>query len=316
MKEKQEHMTPALLKTGIPLAISLAGFFISVMIRRTRRTMPPNTQENQENGPLQITNLQQESSSESLDSTTLSSQEEQLARTQKEKEAEILGNREEMKQRMQEIEELDAEVMELRRMVDQLQQEKEELMEQIELRENSATPTLKMMADDPNQQRNEYEELLTELEQVQNDKAADIDELIYLRWINACLRYNLMRNQEQQESEKHELGQQSAAEFSGNEETNNGEDGYESENLEGTEPEHTTFMDVETTRRTSKRKPMLFGKLRRWVKGKESQKKKMEKKSQEKSSGRFSASEMASEDLGRRNSCSALKPRSSVETAP
>ncbi|XP_020241524.1 protein CHUP1, chloroplastic-like isoform X2 [Asparagus officinalis] len=43
--------------------------------------------------------------------------------------------------------------------------------------------------------REENEELKKELEQLQIDRCADVEELVYLRWVNACLRYELRNYQ-------------------------------------------------------------------------------------------------------------------------
>ncbi|CAN4121459.1 unnamed protein product [Withania somnifera] len=83
----------------------------------------------------------------------------------------------------------------------QLKMEKAELLSKLELAETS------------NQSKNEvevvtiedYKELVNELEQLQNDKASEDTELIYLRWCNACLRHELMRrNREQMEKRENQ----------------------------------------------------------------------------------------------------------------
>ena len=43
--------------------------------------------------------------------------------------------------------------------------------------------------------REENEELKKEIEQLQTDRCADVEELVYLRWVNACLRYELRNYQ-------------------------------------------------------------------------------------------------------------------------
>ena len=43
--------------------------------------------------------------------------------------------------------------------------------------------------------RQENERLTKEIEQLQADRCSDIEELVYLRWINACLRYELRNYQ-------------------------------------------------------------------------------------------------------------------------
>jgi hypothetical protein len=37
--------------------------------------------------------------------------------------------------------------------------------------------------------RQENEKLAKEAEQLQSDRLADVEELVYLKWINVCLRY-------------------------------------------------------------------------------------------------------------------------------
>lgn len=44
------------------------------------------------------------------------------------------------------------------------------------------------------------EVLEKEIEQLQKDRAAELKELVYLQWSNACLRHELMRNQAQEEA--------------------------------------------------------------------------------------------------------------------
>lgn len=43
--------------------------------------------------------------------------------------------------------------------------------------------------------RRENESLTKDIEQLQADRCADVEELVYLRWINACLRYELRNYQ-------------------------------------------------------------------------------------------------------------------------
>ncbi|KAL1829248.1 hypothetical protein ACET3Z_007660 [Daucus carota] len=46
--------------------------------------------------------------------------------------------------------------------------------------------------------RKENEDLTKDIEQLQEDRCADVEELVYLRWINACLRYELRNFQPSQ----------------------------------------------------------------------------------------------------------------------
>lgn len=47
------------------------------------------------------------------------------------------------------------------------------------------------LREDGNRLRSENEELKKEIEQLQGDRCTDLEQLVYLRWINACLRYEL-----------------------------------------------------------------------------------------------------------------------------
>lgn len=49
--------------------------------------------------------------------------------------------------------------------------------------------------------REEYKQLVDELEQMKKERADEAKELIYLRWTNACLRHDLMRPHEQQQNQ-------------------------------------------------------------------------------------------------------------------
>lgn len=50
---------------------------------------------------------------------------------------------------------------------------------------------IETLREDGNQLRSENEELKKEIEQLQGDRCTDLEQLVYLRWINACLRYEL-----------------------------------------------------------------------------------------------------------------------------
>ncbi|KAK3001542.1 hypothetical protein RJ639_021294 [Escallonia herrerae] len=111
-------------------------------------------------------------------------------------EAEVLRSHGELERRAATIKGLEDETDELKTVVMRLQEEKSDLINQLE-----------MAAENPDSSKIEagvavedYYQLLNELEQLQKDRAAEFNELKYLRWCNACLRHELMRrNQEQEE---------------------------------------------------------------------------------------------------------------------
>ncbi|KNA16301.1 hypothetical protein SOVF_090400 [Spinacia oleracea] len=97
---------------------------------------------------------------------------------------------------LQRVTELEAEAEELRKCNENLQQDNADLAQRLEstqilansLFEDSQKEELhKAMV----QLREEKEKFTKEVERLQEDRCGDVEELVYLRWINACLRYEL-----------------------------------------------------------------------------------------------------------------------------
>ncbi|KAJ8755874.1 hypothetical protein K2173_024419 [Erythroxylum novogranatense] len=97
---------------------------------------------------------------------------------------------------LQTMESLDAEAGELRKSNLKLQLENTELASKLEATQILASSVL----EDPETEalrelsehlRQENEDLANEIEQLQADRCSDAEELVYLRWVNACLRYEL-----------------------------------------------------------------------------------------------------------------------------
>ncbi|KAH0459800.1 hypothetical protein IEQ34_010463 [Dendrobium chrysotoxum] len=98
------------------------------------------------------------------------------------------------------------EVIELRKENSRLAEEKLTIMRKIESEHSlnlsvirSPDSVLKSpelgSLEEQNQLREENEILKKKLEQLQTDRCEDVEELVYLRWINACLRYELRNYQ-------------------------------------------------------------------------------------------------------------------------
>ncbi|CAN8321516.1 unnamed protein product [Cochlearia groenlandica] len=69
-----------------------------------------------------------------------------------------------------------------------------EKLESVQIIANSKledTEEVERLRQDGNRLRSENEDLKKEIEQLQGDRCSDLEELVYLRWINACLRYEL-----------------------------------------------------------------------------------------------------------------------------
>ncbi|KAJ8754206.1 hypothetical protein K2173_002106 [Erythroxylum novogranatense] len=115
-------------------------------------------------------------------------------------EAEMLMCRDVLEARNNEIKNLEDGVRKMEAIVRQLQEESlQHLLTNQSLEESSSTSTIGELMT-----KEDYNHLKAELEQLQRDRAAKMTELSYLRWTNACLRHELMRNREQkQQIEEH-----------------------------------------------------------------------------------------------------------------
>ncbi|XWS43495.1 hypothetical protein CRYUN_Cryun16bG0109000 [Craigia yunnanensis] len=113
------------------------------------------------------------------------------------KDAEIKRDGEVLEGRFDVIKKLEDEVRQLKSLTDQLQEQKDELSKKLELAENSNSSISK--TEEEGITIEEYNQLANEYEQVQKERAAELKELIYLRWCNACLKYELKRYQLLQE---------------------------------------------------------------------------------------------------------------------
>lgn len=168
--------------------------------------------------------------------------------------AEILQNREELERRADKISDLESKILELEIITEKLQEEKNELLNKLDLAEKLASLKIEeggMVLEDCNQ-------LIIELEQLQRERAAEVKELIYLRWCNACLRHELTRRRNQEQEEKQEL------DFEGSEEI-----GSERE-LEG----FISSSDLGDSRLGCghSKSPRLIDKFKKWVEGSEKEK--------------------------------------------
>ncbi|GAB4850359.1 hypothetical protein Ancab_029661 [Ancistrocladus abbreviatus] len=98
--------------------------------------------------------------------------------------------------KLQRLTELEVENEELRNSNFNLQQENSELADRLESMQLLVTSMLEdtkieVLRKEVAQIRQENENLAKEVERLQADMCADAEELVYLRWINACLRYEL-----------------------------------------------------------------------------------------------------------------------------
>ncbi|KAH1055102.1 hypothetical protein J1N35_033167 [Gossypium stocksii] len=118
-----------------------------------------------------------------------------VARLQ-EQELEAPVSNPDIKSKLQRLKLLECEAEELRNLNTRLRMENSELtrkLESTQILANSVLedPERKAIDETSNRLRQENEDLTKQIEQLQLHRCADVEELVYLRWINACLRYEL-----------------------------------------------------------------------------------------------------------------------------
>ncbi|RCV16083.1 hypothetical protein SETIT_3G109100v2 [Setaria italica] len=112
------------------------------------------------------------------------------------KETDEVNNHIEVENKLKRLEELEKEATELRATNSRLQQENAHLIRRLELTRLPPVPKPKnsmevKALEEADRLKQENEKLAKEIEQLQSDRFADVEELVYLKWINACLRYEL-----------------------------------------------------------------------------------------------------------------------------
>ncbi|WCJ34405.1 hypothetical protein M5689_015716 [Euphorbia peplus] len=100
------------------------------------------------------------------------------------------------------VKKFEDEVEELQRVVKAMEDEKNELLMRLNAAENSDSSNTKIEIECVTKE--EYNEVVKELERLREERATEIAEFIYLKWNNACLKHELMRNHEQEEFEMKE----------------------------------------------------------------------------------------------------------------
>ncbi|XP_066363543.1 protein CHUP1, chloroplastic-like isoform X1 [Miscanthus floridulus] len=102
----------------------------------------------------------------------------------------------EVEKKLKRLEELEKEATELRAANSRLQQENAHLIRRLEVTHLPPVPKPKnsmevKALEEADRLKQETDKLAKEVEQLQSDRFADVEELVYLKWINACLRYEL-----------------------------------------------------------------------------------------------------------------------------
>ncbi|XP_077253732.1 hydroxyproline-rich glycoprotein family protein [Tasmannia lanceolata] len=109
----------------------------------------------------------------------------------------------ELENKLKSVKELEVEVVELRRRNKELQHEKRELTVKLDAAEARVTSLSSMTEsemvakarEETNSLRHANEDLSKQVEGLQMNRFSEVEELVYLRWVNACLRYELRNYQ-------------------------------------------------------------------------------------------------------------------------
>ncbi|KAM0019830.1 putative protein CHUP1 [Helianthus debilis subsp. tardiflorus] len=192
------------------------------------------------------------------------------------------------------LKELEVDVVELKRKNRELQHEKRELVIKLDAAEAriatlSSTTETEMVAnvrEEVNKLKHTNEDLLKQVEGLQMNRFSEVEELVYLRWVNACLRFEL-RNYETPAGKtsardlnknlsprSQEKAKQLMLEYAGSERGQGGDTDLDSNfslpSSPGSEDFDTASIDSSMSRYSSlSKKPSLIQKLKKWGKGKD-----------------------------------------------
>ncbi|ESQ32919.1 hypothetical protein EUTSA_v10003588mg [Eutrema salsugineum] len=209
------------------------------------------------------------------------------------KEEEAMNKDSEVDRKLKAVQGLEVEVMELKRKNRELQHEKRELTIKLDSAEARISALSNMTESDKvakvreevNNLKHNNEDLLKQVEGLQMNRFSEVEELVYLRWVNACLRYELRNYQtpagkiSARDLSKN-LSPKSQAkakrlmlEYAGSE-RGQGDTDVESNFSQPSSPGSDDFdnasMDSSTSRFSSfSKKPGLIQKLKRWGKSKD-----------------------------------------------
>ncbi|XP_031486349.1 protein CHUP1, chloroplastic-like [Nymphaea colorata] len=258
-------------------------------------------------------------------------------------ESEACKENEEIQEKLQRLRDLENEASELRTSNERLQRENSELAIKLDFAETVASTSnsvheaedVEKALEEVGTLRETNKKLMEELERVQMDRCADVEELVYLRWINACLRYELRNFQappgksiardlnKSLSPKSEEKAKQLVLEYAASSRDDKGLPDYDYEYCSQSQASLLTDagefdgpeIEIQSSRRSSSSKRKFFRKLKSFVMGKESPERTT---SMDRSSGtcsnwgrRRSVSKSSVDDL--RASCSSFSSSITVE---
>ncbi|KAM5567619.1 hypothetical protein ABKV19_015610 [Rosa sericea] len=210
-----------------------------------------------------------------------------------EKEEEAVKKDSEIEKKLKAVKDLEVEVMELKRKNKELQIEKRELSIKLNAAESrvvalsnmTETEMVANVRGEVNNLKHANEDLLKQVEGLQMNRFSEVEELVYLRWLNACLRFELRNYQTPQgkisardlnknlSPKSQEKAKQLMLEYAGSERGQGDTDmesNYSQPSSPGSEDFDNASIDSSTSRYSSlSKRPSLIQKLKKWGKSKD-----------------------------------------------
>ncbi|KAI3893735.1 hypothetical protein MKW92_009561 [Papaver armeniacum] len=208
------------------------------------------------------------------------------------KEEAAFKNDSEVEKKLKAVSELEMTVVELKRKNKELQFEKRDLMVKLDAAETkirnlsnmTETELVAQAREDVSNLRHANEDLQKQVEGLQLNRFSEVEELVYLRWVNACLRFELRNNQTAAgkpsardlstnlSPKSQERAKQLMLEYAGSERGQGDTDleSIASPSSPGSEDFENASMDSSFSRNSSfSKKTSLIQKLKKWGKGKD-----------------------------------------------
>ncbi|XP_052199634.1 protein CHUP1, chloroplastic [Diospyros lotus] len=209
------------------------------------------------------------------------------------KEEEAFRKDAEVERKLKAFKELEVEVVELKRKNKELQHEKRELTIKLDAAESriaslsnlTESEMVAKVRQEVNNLRHTNEDLLKQVEGLQMNRFSEVEELVYLRWVNACLRYELRNYQtppgktsardlnKSLSPRSQEKAKQLMLEYAGSERGQGDTDldsNFSHPSSPGSEDFDNASMDSSTSRYSNiSKKPSLIQKLKKWGKSRD-----------------------------------------------
>ncbi|KAF0889643.1 hypothetical protein E2562_030124 [Oryza meyeriana var. granulata] len=205
----------------------------------------------------------------------------------KTKEEEAAVKDAEVQQKLKKLKELEVEVVELRRKNKELLYEKRDLIVKLDAAQGKITESdvVAQAREEINKLRHANEDLTKQVEGLQMNRFSEVEELVYLRWVNACLRYELRNYQTPSEKisardlnktlspKSRERAKLLMLEYAGSE-RGQGDTDLETASSAPSSPRSEDFDNVSVDSSSSRysffgKRPNLMQKLKKWGRGKD-----------------------------------------------